>query len=1018
MTGRVRLLRVAQSPWFHLTLIGLLALPALWPLITQGFPKTHDASLHLIRLHLLDEQVRSGNFFPRWLPDLMTGYGYPLFNFYAPIIYYTAEALHLAGLGQAYAVAAVMGALVILAGWGMYFLAADLYAGPRGPNRWAGLAAAAVYIYTPYLLVNTYVRGAAAELLAQALLPWLFWSVARAFQSSAPGRYVVLTSVLVGAVALGHNITLLLLPAVLGPYVLLLFLAGPGERSARLRRLGWLAAGALIAAALTAFFWLPLIGERGLLAHTAYNAPNLSDHIWTFATFLEPNLPYNYGLSAVPFRLGLVQVILAAAGLLLTRSRTPLWWYWVALGALALAGITPAILPLWNAVELLSIVQFPWRLLSFVALATALLAAGLVTRAPRPRWQAMLAALTAAAAILGGRPLLATYDMSMYADLAIDPAVIARYEAGYGAWGAGWHREFLPESATAFDAAPPVLEAPSGAPERVTLAAVTTHGVELQVESAAPAALRFSQFYFPGWQATLDAGTPAPVYPSAQPGFVTVSLPAGVHTLRLAWGESGLQSAAEWLTLAAAALLTAALAFWPRRRRFALPALAGTLLLALLLKAPFGVQAQPFTPAPVAVLPGLDLLGYQTKIASNGRSLLITPFWYNRRQYEDLDISWRLVDGGGTAVSELSSEPYYGAQSGVRWQPGTVMRDGYRLPLPVGRPAGEYTLEFKVDAQTVKTGWQPLGAVAAPAIPAWQPVEALFTDLQSGEGIALAGYGLAVNDVRQEMTGEPLRVHPGDRVAITLYWRAARALSEDYHSFLHLVSHDRQTLTSLDKIPGQESARPRFWDRAYAEADTYELTIPPHAPSGLYYPRAGLYDADDIDRFIVDVAGGGAGDALDLPPLKVVSRAAEQVAEQVDVAYGDFGRLAGYAIAPATGIIAPGTTLTVTVYYRGVQPASADYTQFFQLYAPALGMAAQSDQPPRQGGNPTTTWMADEIIVDQVVLTVDPAAAPGQYTLNTGMYDPVSGARAPLMAADGSPMPDNQALLAVFTVPE
>jgi len=150
----------------------------------------------------------------------------------------------------------------------------------------------------------------------------------------------------------------------------------------------------------------------------------------------------------------------------------------------------------------------------------------------------------------------------------------------------------------------------------------------------------------------------------------------------------------------------------------------------------------------------------------------------------------------------------------------------------------------------------------------------------------------------------------------------------------------------------------------------------------------------------------------------VVSRAAEQVAEQVDVAYGDFGRLAGYAIAPATGIIAPGSTLTVTVYYRGVQPASADYTQFFQLYAPALGMAAQSDQPPRQGGNPTTTWTADEIIVDQVVLTVDPAAAPGQYTLNTGMYDPVSGARAPLMAADGSPMPDNQAPLAVFTVPE
>ena len=48
-------------------LLALLALPALWPLLSEGFPKTHDGSVHLIRLFLLDEQVRSGNFFPRWL---------------------------------------------------------------------------------------------------------------------------------------------------------------------------------------------------------------------------------------------------------------------------------------------------------------------------------------------------------------------------------------------------------------------------------------------------------------------------------------------------------------------------------------------------------------------------------------------------------------------------------------------------------------------------------------------------------------------------------------------------------------------------------------------------------------------------------------------------------------------------------------------------------------------------------------------------------------------------------------
>jgi hypothetical protein len=73
------------------------------------------------------------------------------------------------------------------------------------------------------------------------------------------------------------------------------------------------------------------------------------------------------------------------------------------------------------------------------------------------------------------------------------------------------------------------------------------------------------------------------------------------------------------------------------------------------------------------------------------------------------------------------------------------------------------------------------------------------------------------------------------------------------------------------------------------------------------------------------------------------------------------------------------------------------------------------DQPPLQGGNPTSTWVERETIVDRVVLTVDPAAMPGEYTLNTGMYDPVNGTRVPLTTG-GAPLADNQTPLTTFTV--
>jgi hypothetical protein len=548
------------------------------------------------------------------------------------LIYYAAEALHLAGLPLPNALSALLGALVIGAGWGMYLLASDLYryAGGGARHRWAGVAAAIAYLYTPYLLVNLYVRGAAAELLAQALLPWLFWSTTRVFTAATPVRYVVVTSLLLGAVALGHNITLLLLPAVLGAYVLLLLVAAPGERRDKTRRLAQLTIGALTAAGLTAFFWLPLIGERSLLSHNAVNAPVLTEHVWSLTTFLEATLPFKYNVATIPFRLGLVQAVLFVGGLLLTRRRSAYWWYWVILAAICLAGITPLILPIWTRLELLSVVQFPWRLLTFVSIATALITGGIVTLAHRLRWQVVGAGIVAVLAIFGGRPVIATYDTSMYADLAMDPAIIARYEAGYGAWGAGWHREFLPQWAEQF-AAPPAMDDAARPPAQVALRAVTSTGIELAVQQTEPALLRLNQFYFPGWQATVG-DQPVAVYPSTQQGLVTVELPAGDHTLRLTWAESPLQTWSEWVALLAAFILAGVLAL-RRRWRWAAAALAGALLLGLFLRAPLRAASEPVTLTNLTALPGLHLLGYQTGVADNGSSLLIEPIWYSERQY-------------------------------------------------------------------------------------------------------------------------------------------------------------------------------------------------------------------------------------------------------------------------------------------------------------------------------------------------------------------------------------------------
>jgi hypothetical protein len=81
-------------------------------------------------------------------------------------------------------------------------------------------------------------------------------------------------------------------------------------------------------------------------------------------------------------------------------------------------------------------------------------------------------------------------------------------------------------------------------------------------------------------------------------------------------------------------------------------------------------------------------------------------------------------------------------------------------------------------------------------------------------------------------------------------------------------------------------------------------------------------------------------------------------------------------------------------------------------------MAAQIDQPPLRGGNPTDTWQPDEIIVEQIRLTVNPGAPPGDYTLYIGMYDPENGERVLLTDEQGATLVDRQLPLVRIRVSE
>jgi len=115
------------------------------------------------------------------------------------------------------------------------------------------------------------------------------------------------------------------------------------------------------------------------------------------------------------------------------------------------------------------------------------------------------------------------------------------------------------------------------------------------------------------------------------------------------------------------------------------------------------------------------------------------------------------------------------------------------------------------------------------------------------------------------------------------------------------------------------------------------------------------------------------------------------------------GFVLGAASTSATTISA-GDRLCVQLEWRALQPADISYTVFVHLVGETWNAAqgnflwGQHDGLPAEGYRPTTSWSEGEPISDVHCFEVDSTAPPGDYLLEAGLYDGLTGARLPVSA--------------------
>jgi hypothetical protein len=222
-------------------------------------------------------------------------------------------------------------------------------------------------------------------------------------------------------------------------------------------------------------------------------------------------------------------------------------------------------------------------------------------------------------------------------------------------------------------------------------------------------------------------------------------------------------------------------------------------------------------------------------------------------------------------------------------------------------------------------------------------------------------------------------------VAATLYWEALAPTEEDYVVFVHLLGEHELVVAQRDTFPGLGLLSTMWLEPGFRWADRYVLPVPTtaYAPNEAQI-ELGLFSAPTGQRLPAMGADGEAlGDNFRFGQVDIQPHSSA-LPNPVSINFGDRMMLTGYELSERA--LQPGKTVTLTLRWHALRSMEKNYTVSAQLIDEAQRKAAQHDSPPLEGAAPTTAWKPDQIVVDEVPLTISQDAAAGPYSVRIAVY--------------------------------
>jgi 4-amino-4-deoxy-L-arabinose transferase-like glycosyltransferase len=215
-------------------------------------------------------------------------------------------------------------------------------------------------------------------------------------------------------------------------------------------------------------------------------------------------------------------------------------------------------------------------------------------------------------------------------------------------------------------------------------------------------------------------------------------------------------------------------------------------------------------------------------------------------------LSLTLLGRGYAEVGKIDTYPGRGMLPTTEMAPGVLYADSYLIPTDSDSEAPS-TLRLMVGAGLVEEDrYMPLAGQLADGSPTGGVViegaGVLYPENQAACTLEVAEEPAATLGDFARVWGEvePRTAHPGDIVAVTLYWDVLKNPGSDLTVFVHLPGGEGQPpAAQADGQPLNGDYPTSEWLRPCPFADTHMLHLPEELEAGTYTVMVGLYNAQD-----------------------------------------------------------------------------------------------------------------------------------------------------------------------------